>query len=162
MTQIASEDYATGRIFLHIDTVTQGFDPAEMQKEHRARRRLDVNDERKFDPMVSFSGNESKGGGKFTARLTKLAPGVRIVPYDTGAGQSYNLDILNEVVNISDGIADRDCFDRSSVLAKVNIDPTYSPTEVVTINTGSGVTEQDKDDIAAKSKDAILGAESYP
>ena len=46
MTQIASEDYVNKRIYLHADTVTSGFDPAVMQQEHRALRRLNANDER--------------------------------------------------------------------------------------------------------------------
>lgn len=161
MAQIASEDYVNLRIYLHLDTVTQGFDPAEMQKEHRALRRLDAGGERGFDPMVTFSGLESKGPGKFTPKLTRLRAGVRIIPYDPGSGE-YNLDILNELVNIDDGIADRDCFDRTGVVAAVNIDSVYTPQEVVEVNTGSAVTEQDKDDIAAKTRVSILGTEAYP
>lgn len=162
MAQIASEDYANLRIYLHADTVTLGFDPAALQREHRARRALNANGERKFDPMVSFSGNEPKGPGKATPRLTKLRAGVRYIPFDTGVGTDYVLSITNEIVNLGDGISDRDCADRSSVLAKVDIDSTYTPSEVITVIQGSAVTEQDKDDIAAKSKSAILGAESYP
>lgn len=144
MTQIASEDYDNLLIYLHADTETGGFDPALMQQEHRQRRRLETQgDERKYDIMVTFSGNEAKGGGKFTPSLTILRSGVRIVPYDSGASTSYNLDILNEIVNIDDAVSDRDVFDRSSVDADVNIDPTYSPVEIREVSSGSGLsTEQ--------------------
>ena len=145
MAQIASVDYANLRILLHIDTVTQGFDPAAMQKEYRALRRT-VEANRRYDPMVSFSGNESKGGGKFTPGLTLLRSGVRIVPYDPGTG-SYSLDILNEILSIDDGISDRDVFDRSTVVANVDIDPVYSPVEVREVVQGSAVTPQDITDI---------------
>lgn len=142
MTQIATVDYTTLRISLHIDTVTQGFDPALMQKEYRALRRT-VEANRKYDPMVAFQGLESKGGGKFTQGQSLLRSSVRIIPYDTGASTSYNLDLLGETLNKSDALADRDVFDRSTVLAKVNIDPVYSPVEVREVNTGSGVQEAD-------------------
>ncbi len=147
MTQIASEDYPNKLIYLHADTVTSGFDPALMQREHRARRRLEAGDERKFDPMVTFSGNEDVGGGNFTPKLTRLRQGVRIVPYDTGTGTTYDLDILNQIVDVADGLSDRGVFNRDTVDALVNIDSTYSPVQVVQVATGSGVTQQDKDDI---------------
>ena len=148
MAQIASEDYVNKLIYLHIDTVTNGFDPALMQQEHRALRRLNANGERKFDPMVTFVGNEAKGGGNYTPWSTRLRAGVRIVPYDTGTGTQYSMDILNEILNIPDELADQGVFDRSTVDANVDIDKGYDPVEVKTIITGSAVTEQDKLDIA--------------
>ena len=46
-------------------------------------------------------------------------------------------------MNVADGISDRDVFDRTGVDSIVNIDPTYSPVEVRTVSTGSGLsTEQ--------------------
>jgi len=145
MAQIASEDYANLLIYLHIDTVTQGVDFAELQREHRALRRINANDERDYDPMVSYQGNQAKGGGKFTAGQTLFRAGVRYVPYDV----SHNLDILNEVISIDDGLADRDLADRTSLVNDVNIDPIYSPVEIRTVSVGSGVTAQDKLDISA-------------
>lgn len=142
MAQIASEDYPNKLIYLHVDTVTNGWSPKLMQQEHRALRRLNAGGERGFDPMVTFSGNEAKGGGKFTPALTQLRAGVRIVPYDEGSGE-YNLDILDECVNIPDGIADRDLFDRSGVVSIVNIDPTYSPVEIREVATGSALTAEE-------------------
>jgi hypothetical protein len=133
MTQISSVDYTTLRIFLHVDTTTAGFDPAAMQKEYRTLRRT-VEANRKFDPMVSFSGNESKGGGNFTPSLTKLRTGVRIVPWDT----PHTLDIQNEIVNLDDSLSDIDVFDRSGVTSNVDIDVTYSPVEIREVTTGGG------------------------
>ena len=131
MTQIASVDYSTLRITLHVDTVTQGFDPALMQQEYRTLRRT-VEANRKYDPMVSFQGLQSKGGGNFTPGQTLLRAGVRIIPHDV----DQQLDILNEILNIPDGLADRNVFDRTSTVSNVDIDPTYSPVEVREVNTG--------------------------
>lgn len=156
MAQIASEDYVNKLIYLHIDTVTNGFDSAEMQKEHRALRRLNVNGERKFDPMVSFVGNEDKGGGKKTSRSTRLRAGVRLVPYDTGLGNQYSMAILNEILCVDDGLADQGVFDRSTVDANVDIDKGYDPVEIIEVNTGSGITEQDKQDIVNLVVDEVL------
>ncbi|MHC4710080.1 MAG: hypothetical protein ACYTA3_06580, partial [Planctomycetota bacterium] len=134
MTQIASVDYSTLRITLHVDTVTQGFNPALMQQEYRALRRT-VEANRKYDPMVSFQGLEAKGGGNFTTGQTLLRAGVRIIPHDA----DQQLDILNEILNIPDGLADRNVFDRTTVISNVDIDPTYSPVEVRVITSGSGL-----------------------
>ena len=71
---------------------------------------------------------------------------MRIVPYDTGTGNSYNLDILNEIVNIDDAIADRDVLDRSTVDCTVNADPTYSPVEIREVATGGAALTPTQDD----------------
>ena len=134
MTQIASVDYSTLRITLHVDTVTQGFDPALMHQEYRALRRT-VEANRQYDPMVSFQGLQSKGGGNFTPGQTLLRAGVRIIPHDV----DQQLDILNEILNIPDGLADRNVFDRTGVVSNVDIDPVYSPVEVREVASGSGL-----------------------
>jgi hypothetical protein len=147
MTQIASVDYSTLRITLHVDTVTQGFSPALMQQEYRSlRRTVDAN--RQYDPMVSFQGLQAKGGGNFTTGQTLLRASVRIIPHDT----DQQLDILDEILNVPDGLADRNVFDRTGTASNVDIDPTYSPVEIREVNTGSAVTPQDILDI----KDAIF------
>jgi hypothetical protein len=135
MTQIASVNYTTLRITLHVDTVTQGFDPALMQQEYRALRRT-VEANRQYDPMVSFQGLESKGGGLFTTGQTLLRSLVRIIPHDA----DQQLDILSEILNIPDGLADRNVFDRTGTASNVDIDPTYSPVEVRVI--GGTVTDE--------------------
>jgi hypothetical protein len=105
-----------------------------MQQEYRALRRT-VEANRKYDPMVSFQGLEAKGGGNFTTGQTLLRAGVRIIPHDA----DQQLDILNEILNIPDGLADRNVFDRTTVISNVDIDPTYSPVEVRVITSGSGL-----------------------
>ena len=144
MVQILREDYPNRRIYLHPDTVTSGVDPAALHKEHRARRAANLNNERNYPPMVTFRGNESKGGGAFTPRLTNLRELVRLVPSDT----HHILKIKNEVVCLEDGIANQSCFDRLSVLSNVDIDIDFNPTEVLTVNTGSGLTPEQSQMIA--------------
>lgn len=144
MTQIALEDYENRRIYLHPDTVTQGVDPAALHREHRARRRLNANNERNYAPMVTFRGNEPKGGGLFTPRLTNLESQVRLVPSDT----AHVLKIKNEVVCIADQVSNQACFDRLGVISNVDIDIDFNPTEVLTVNTGSGLTPEQSQAIA--------------
>ena len=138
MTQIATLDYPNKLIYLHIDTVTQNFSPLLLQQEERALRRS-VEANRKFDPMSKFVGNESKGGGNFTPPSTRLRAGVRIVPYDTGGAGEYSLGILDEILNIDDGLADVGVFDRSTVAANVDIDKRFDPVEVRVVTGGSGL-----------------------
>lgn len=130
MTQIALEDYKNKRIYLHPDTVLLGVDPAAMHREHRERRRLNANNERNYPPMITFRGNEPKGRGAFTPRLTNLESGVRPVPFDT----DHVLKIKNEIVCIADQISNQACFDRLPVISNVDIDIDFTPTEIITVN----------------------------
>ena len=156
MTQIASEDYENKRIYLHADTEVGGWSPLLMQQEHRTLRRLNANGERGFDIMVTFSGKTSKGNGKFTPNLTNLRSGVRVIPYDPGSGTFYNLDILDECLNIEDAVSDREVIDRATILTNVNVDPTYSPVEVQIVTIGSGVLPSDVDDIVDGVFDQVM------
>ena len=158
MTQILSEDYVNKRIYLHPDTVVFGIDPAELQREHRARRRINASGERRFAPMVSFSGYEQVGPTTYTPRLTNLASGVRFVPYDT----AHKLKIKNQIVCISDGFSNQDCADRISVLSNVDIDVDYDKIEIVKVSTGSGVSPQDIIDIASLSRELLLNTTEWP
>jgi hypothetical protein len=90
---------------------------------------------RKYDPMVSFQGLQAKGGGRFTTGQTLLRANVRIIPWDV----DQQLDILSEILNVPDGLSDRDVFDRTTTTSNIDIDPTYSPVEVRTVAVGSGL-----------------------
>ncbi len=132
LTQIARIDYPNLDIYLHINTVTAGFSPSIMQQEERLLRRL-TEQFRKYDPLSSFVGNESKGEGKFTPPSTRLRSGVRIIPYDTGAATEYQLLVLNEILNIPDELSNRTVFDRTTVDSNVDVDIAYDPIQVVVI-----------------------------
>lgn len=135
MALIASEDYVNKRIYLGIDSVGVEVLPMDIYKEHRQRRRLNSNNERFFSQMVSAFGNEQIGTNKFTPRFTNLAEGVRIVPYDT----TQSLLIRGSLVNTRESLEGRDLFDRSSLVASVDIDYQPPQVEIITVSSGSGL-----------------------
>ena len=134
MALIASENYALKRIYLSVDSVGVEVQPIDIYREHRHRRRLNANGERKFRIMITAFGNAQIGPNKYTPRFTNLAAGVRIVPYDT----SHSLLIKGALISISDSLEGRDLFDRSTVLSNVDIDYQPPQVEIITVATGGG------------------------
>lgn len=140
MSLIASEDYSNKRIFLSADSVGVDVLPIDIYREHRARRRLNANNERNFSAMILAFGNEQIGAAKFTPRFTNLASGVKIVPYDT----THALRIRAALISVQDQLEGADLFDRSSLLASVDIDYQPPQVEIITVPTGGALTsEQD-------------------
>lgn len=144
MTIIASIDGLTRRIFLHADTIGASVHPIDIYKEMRILRK---NNEslRFFDLFMRASGNSPKGGGKFTERFVTLLLGTRIVPFDISQELTITGTIITDIG--TEGVA---AFDRSSLTPTSNVHINYIPpqVEVIQITTGSGVTAQDKIDIA--------------
>lgn len=139
MTLIASIDGATRRVYLHVDTVGATVHPIDIYKEMRALRRTSET-LRNFDLFMKASGNESKGGGKFTERFVTLLLGTRIVPFDTSHELTINGTIITD--DGTEGIA---AFDRSSLSPTTLVDINYVPpqVEIITVPTGTGLsTEQ--------------------
>ncbi len=136
MPQIESIDYENKRLYLHVDTVTQGIDMFAAYVEIREIIAINANNEQNRLPFVYKLGNQPKGQGKYTAKQTWLTSGWRIIPNDS---VSYNLDILSEILS-EDEISDRDVFDRSGLVnvVTVNIDAIYDKIEIreVYINGG--------------------------
>ena len=132
-------------IYLDASTVNASIHPVEIYKEIRALRK---NDEelRKYSNFMVGAGNIPKGGGKFTERYFTLLEGARIVPYDI----SHVLSITGTIIT-DDGKEGVYCFNRMPLTAGVQVDIQYIPpqVEIVTVATGSAVTEQDKLDIAS-------------
>lgn len=144
MTTIASIDGPTRRIFLHPDTVGATVHPLDIYQEVRLLRRTDES-LRKFNNFMIMSGNVAKGGGKFTERYATLLEGTRIVPYDTSQSLTINGTIITD--DGQEGIA---CFDRAPLSPNTIVDINYVPpqVEIIVIDSGgSGITDQDKDDI---------------
>lgn len=158
MPLLLTSDYPNKRIYLSVDSVGVDVQPMDVYKELRAERRLDET-KRTFDPMMDAFGNDPAGPSN-TPRFANLANGCRFVPYDG----SHVLSIIGALINTAEGLAGVDLFDRAPLSVGVEVDIDYQPpqVEIIYVNTGSGVTEQDKDDIASKSRVAILGAESFP
>ena len=134
-------DGVNRRIYLHSSTANTEVDPMDVYKEMRTLRESDES-LRKFDVFLTASGYEPKGGGKFTAKLVKEMNGTKIIPYDV---DSY-ITITGEIIT-DDGYSGVDCFDRSSLVNRVDINYLPPQVEVIEIVSGSGVTAQDKTDI---------------
>lgn len=152
MAQVSSVDFVNKRIYLHADTVTSGIDSFLVYDEIRALFAANANGEQNHPLMLSKEGNFNKGGGRYTAKYAVYDAGWRIVPY---GGVAHNLTIMVEIVS-KDQLSDRDVFDRSSLAVTVDIDIGYKQNEVITVATGSGVTSQDKIDIANQVWNTVL------
>lgn len=144
MAQIESIDWPGKRFFLHIDTVTSGFDAWEAFAEVRALQEANLNNEQNFRLWIHREGKVPKDltGTRFTARYVTVDSGWRGVPHPNG-GTEYGLELLVEMLNPVDGVSDAGAFDRSSVATNVDIDATYSQVEIIAAGGGgSGLSQQ--------------------
>lgn len=114
----------------------------DIYAEYRNARRLDE-DFRKWLPFMEASGNEPKGQGKFTPRLLKLLSGVKVILFDEAGEVTVNGEAITDNANV-----DATLFDNSTRTNPVIINYQPSEAEIITVNVGSAVTEQDKLDIA--------------
>lgn len=148
MAVIANIDGPNRRIYLHADTKNAEVDPMDIYKAQRSLRRTDES-LRRYDLFLGASGYTSKGGGKFTPKLTTCLSDVyglltEIVPYD----ETGTLTIIGEIIS-DKGTSGLACFDKTLLTPGVLVDINYFPpqVEVIEVNTGSGISEQDKLDI---------------
>lgn len=146
---VASVNYDTKRVVLHADTVVNGFDAIAAYFEINALRAANAAGEQNRKHCMSAEGKIPKTLTTFTPRFGFIEPGWRFVPHDTGAGNSYNLDLLCEIVS-KDQVTDRDVFDRSGLACTVNIDPVYEKVEIRIVTTGgSALTTEEHDKLMA-------------
>lgn len=150
MTLIASIDGPNRDIYLHADTVGATVNPIDIYKEMRALRKADET-LRKYDVFLRAFGNVAKGGGKFTERYVRQESGTRFIPFDTTHQLTINGTVITD--DGQEGIA---CFDRTPLTITTVVDINYVPpqVEIITVNSGSGVSAQDVIDI----KDAVWAA----
>lgn len=145
MALIASINGETRKIYLDLSYAVGGvisFHPTvDLYPEYRALRRTNEA-VRPYDAMMIASGNESKNldGSKRTPRFTRLLLGAKLV-IPNGVDR---INVTGELLT-DDG---SDPFDRSLVTGALFIDYTPAEAEILTVLSGSGVTEQDKIDIA--------------
>ena len=146
MTIISRIDPATSprRIYLHPDTVGVAFQPMDAYKEMRALRASNES-LRPFDVYMTAQGNEPTGPSSATPRRVKMENSV-FVPANT----DHTLTVIGEVIT-STGGSGVAAFDRTPLDSSTTVDINYIPpqVEILYINTGSGVTTQDKLDIAS-------------
>lgn len=140
MAKVASINYVTKRIYLSAETVGVPLDTIDIYKEVRALRRTNEA-HRKFQPMIIAGGNVEKiPGVSYTPIYVQLLNGCRIVPYD----QQQNLKVIRDTFT-DDGLAGRDCFDRSGLTNIVDIDIDFPEIEIRIV---AGLGAQDITDIA--------------
>ncbi len=125
-------------IYLHPDTVGSSVNPIDIYREMRTLRRTDEN-LRKFDLFLEAKGNDAKGGGKFTERYVICLNGTRIVPYDV----THTLTVTGTIIT-DDGQEGISCFDRTPLNVATVVDINYIPpqVEIIEVNTGSGLTAE--------------------
>ncbi|MHA1197757.1 MAG: hypothetical protein ACTSQF_00170 [Candidatus Heimdallarchaeaceae archaeon] len=129
MAIIGYIDGLNRRIYLDVSTINTEIDPMDIYKEMRTLRRTDES-LRNFDLFLSASGYESKGGGKFTAKLVKCLLGTRIVPYDYAT--YHEITITGEIIT-DDGQSGIACFDRTPLTPGNTVDINYVPPQVEVI-----------------------------
>ena len=146
MTVIANIDPTTSprRIYLHADTVGVLFQPMDAYKEMRGLRATNES-LRPYDVFMSAQGNEPTGTSTATPRRVRMENSV-FVPFNA----NHVLTVIGEVIT-SSGSSGVAAFDRTPLSAGTKVDINYIPpqVEILYINTGSGVTTQDKLDIAS-------------
>lgn len=128
------------RIYLDPSTIGASVHPMDIFKEYRALRVTDLTLRPFVKGFLSQSGRKPTSAGKFTQRIVTCNNGTRIVP----AG---SLTITGTIITDS-GQEGVDCFDKA-LSPPGDIDISYIPkqVEILEINTGSGISAQDKIDI---------------
>lgn len=117
MSTVASVDYAAKRIYLSALTVNADLDTVEVYRDVRALRRT-TEAHRAFKPMIEAGGNITKiSGVSATAAYARLLYGCRLVPYNV----SHKIKLIRDTFT-DDGLAGRDCFDRTPLSASVEVD----------------------------------------
>lgn len=130
---VASVDYPNKRIYLSVATINTNLDTLDIYKEVRGLR-LTNQAHRKFKPMIVAGGNLTKiTGVSATPAYVQLLYGCRIVPYNS----VHKLKVIRDTFT-DNGLAGRDCFDRTSLTFQVDIDVDFPEIEVRVINSGGG------------------------
>ena len=80
----------------------------DIYREYINKRAIDESFQ-KWAPLMKASGNEPKGGGKFTPRYVTLLEGTRIVPYD----ENILIEVTGEAITDNADV-DPDPFDTST------------------------------------------------
>ena len=130
-------------IYLSASTVGVSVNPIDIYKEMRTLRHNNE-DLRKYNVFLTAYGHVPKSNGKYTERYVMEMESTRIIPYDT----SHTLTVIGTIIT-DDGQEGVDCFDRTPLSSTTRVDINYEPpqVEIIEVNTGSGITPQDKMDI---------------
>ena len=148
-TNIASVDYNAKRISLHADTVANGFDAIAAYFEVQAIIGLNTNGEQnRIPPYLGAEGKIKKTNKpSYTPRFAYTRTGWRFIPY---AAVTHRLALLCEIVSI-ESITDADVFDLSGLAVNVHIEKAYDQVEIIEVNTGSALTQEEHDRLMASA-----------
>ena len=155
MPVVSSWDWINRRIYLGV----ANYDPIDIYREHRGLRETDES-VRQYAPMVRAIGGQPKGGGRrFGNALQMISdttfpilPGLvmaKIIPLD-----SSGINIMSGEVVTDNPDVDSDPFDTASLTNPPRIQE-QPKSEIATVNVGSAVTQEDKDEIV----NAVLAGE---
>jgi hypothetical protein len=97
----------------------------DIYKEYRNWRRTDESS-RVWLPFMYASGNEPKGGGKYTPRYVTLLDGVKVVPYD----ENIRIEVTGEAIT-DDADVDPELFDTSTRTEAIKLYITPPSSELV-------------------------------
>ena len=139
MPVVASWDGAARRIYL-ASGVTAYHPIEDIYREYRVERRTNE-DFRKWEPFMEASGNEPKGGGKFTPRFLRLLLGVKIVPFDESGDP---VDVTGELLTDDQ----TNPFDVSGLTNPVVINYAPAEAEIIQVATGSGLSAGESQTLA--------------
>lgn len=114
---VESVDYLSKKIYLSAFTENKPLDTIFVYTEVQALRRS-VESHQSFLPMIRAGGNvEIIPGVSATQPYVQLLRGCRIVPYDS----NHFIRLVRETFT-DDGLEGIDCFDRSTLSSRVDID----------------------------------------
>lgn len=156
MPIVASWDGVNRQIFLDPSVANSSWSPLDLFKEYLAYRR-DNHQFRGFESLIVMKGGEPKGGGKFAPRFLQLLTDRRgittklilpdIGPYRT----TVNGELATDVPD-----TDPEPFNTSGLTTAAIVDYRPAEAEIISVNTGSSVTAQDKVDIANQILNSLL------
>lgn len=153
MALVASVDYAARRIYLSAATADTDLDTLAVYREVRALRRTTPAHQR-YRTIIVAGGNLPKiTGVSYTPAYVQLLHGCRIVPYNG----SHDLRLVRDTFT-DDGLAGRDCFDRTplSSSVEVNIDVDFPEIEIRAFATSGN--EYSLKEISEQTSNAVLSS----
>lgn len=130
--------------------------------EYRYERRT-VEAFRKWEPLISASGNEPKGLGKATPRLLKLLLGTKVILYDEAGEVQVNGEAITDNADV-----DPTLFDNSSRTQPIVINYQPSAAEVIVVDAiaealdYAGVLHYDENNVAGTGQSHPVGTSANP
>lgn len=147
MPLVASVDYTAKRIYLTVQALVGDFDTSAVYREVRSLRRV-IEAHRMFPPMIIGGGNIQKTSSTYTQAYVQLLRGCRLVPAEATGRIKLIRDTFTD-----DGLSGAECFDRSSVVANVDIDVAVQAVEIRTVSLGGGTDTLTAADVKAALAD---------